>query len=101
MKVGAFNLFVPILCEKAKHWQASDYGIVTASAGLGALIATVRLLPDRFHTALSVAAVVGIAVADVGLWRTDHVLLAALLAALGGSRSTRCASLSARPSTNG
>jgi hypothetical protein len=84
VQVGGFNLFVPILCEKVKHWQASDYGIVTASAGLGALIATVRLVPARFQALLGFAAILAIAGCDVGLWLTGNVLLAALFAALAG-----------------
>lgn len=84
VQVGGFNLFVPVLCEKVKHWQASDYGIVTASAGLGALVATVRLVPARFQLALMLGAIGTIAACDVGLWLTGNVLLAALFAALAG-----------------
>lgn len=82
--LGAYNYLIPIILQKQKQWAVSDYGLVSAAAGFGALLATVIVVGrrgERWNVTLSVFA---IAIADYGLCATGSVLFAAGLAFLIG-----------------
>ncbi|WNG20889.1 hypothetical protein [Cystobacter fuscus] len=84
LHLGAYNYLVPIIMQKQKLWAVSDYGVVSAAAGFGALLATSIVIERRgelWNVALSVVA---LALADYGLWATGSVLLGAALAFLIG-----------------
>jgi hypothetical protein len=82
--LGAYNYLIPIILQKGKQWAVSDYGLVSAAAGFGALLATVIVVGrrgERWNVTLSVFT---IAIADYGLCAAGSVLLAAGLAFLIG-----------------
>ncbi|MFL5344423.1 MAG: MFS transporter [Hyalangium sp.] len=82
--LGAYNYLIPIILQKEKQWAVSDYGLVSAAAGFGALLATMVVAErrgERWNVTLSVFA---IAIADYGLCATGSVVFAAGLAFMIG-----------------
>lgn len=82
--LGAYNYLIPIILQKEKQWAVSDYGLVSAAAGFGALLATMIVAGrrgERWNVSLSMFA---IALADYGLCATGSVAFAAGLAFLIG-----------------
>ena len=84
VQLGGFNYLVPIILQKEKLWAASDYGLISAAAGVGALIATVVVVGGRGERWTIGASVLTIGLADYGLWATSSVLAAAGLAFMVG-----------------
>jgi MFS family permease len=84
VQLGAFNYLIPIILQKQKQWAASDYGLISAAAGVGALVATVIGVGKRGERWNVLASVFAIALADYGLWASGSVILAAGLAFMVG-----------------
>ena len=84
IQLGSFNYLIPIIFQKLKLWHAFDYGIVSASAGVGALLATTSLLPKRILNVASMLCFIAIGVLDVLLAMTNSVFISSVIALLLG-----------------
>lgn len=84
VQLGGFNYLIPIILKKEKLWLASDYGLVSAAAGVGALLATMVVIGRRLDRWNVIASAFAIALADYGLWATGSVLFAGMLAFMVG-----------------
>ncbi|MEG9883376.1 MAG: MFS transporter [Hyphomicrobiales bacterium] len=65
IQIGGFNFFVPLIYESRESMTAADYGLVSAAAGVGALIAT--FIPLSSWKYLAYAACFAVVVGDVGV----------------------------------
>ncbi|WP_437989553.1 hypothetical protein [Sorangium sp. So ce145] len=79
IQLGSYNYLFPIVMQKGKLWHASDYGLVSASAGVGALLASLIVVAQRAERWQVLASVFVIALADTGLWITRSVVVAMAL----------------------
>lgn len=65
IQIGGFNFFIPLIYESREGVTAADYGLVSAAAGVGALMAT--FVPLSAWKYLAYAACFAVVVGDVGI----------------------------------
>jgi hypothetical protein len=68
--IGTFNTLTPIIYQSLNHWTAADFGMASASAGVGAFLAAVlpRIRTSDYLVALGILAMDAVLVfADVPL----------------------------------
>lgn len=84
IQLSGFNFFVPLIYESRDGMTAADYGLVSAAAGVGALVAT--FIPQSSWKYLAYAACFAVVVGDVGVvWPlgTELALIFAFIIGFG------------------